>query len=50
MYGPDGKAYAPWMVGKVNEDYTKKGKISGCPHVILATNPFPFLCVICTGQ
>ena len=26
MYGPDGKAYAPWMVGKVNEEYTKKGE------------------------
>jgi hypothetical protein len=26
MYGPDGKAYAPWMVGKVQEEYTKKGE------------------------
>eukprot|EP00286_Rhodomonas_abbreviata_P028041 CAMPEP_0181308920 /NCGR_PEP_ID=MMETSP1101-20121128/11736_1 /TAXON_ID=46948 /ORGANISM="Rhodomonas abbreviata, Strain Caron Lab Isolate" /LENGTH=326 /DNA_ID=CAMNT_0023415367 /DNA_START=17 /DNA_END=997 /DNA_ORIENTATION=- len=26
MYGPDGKAYAPWMVGKISEGKTKKKK------------------------
>jgi hypothetical protein len=26
MYGPDGKAYAPWMVGKVQENVVKKAR------------------------
>ena len=26
MYGPDGKPYAPWMVGKVLEDAPKKAR------------------------
>ena len=27
MYGPDGKAYAPWMVGKVQEEVVRKPRV-----------------------
>ena len=33
LYGPDGKPYAPWMIGKVSEGPSKLSKFSYVPTV-----------------